>query len=423
MANNIFKEATFNFIGHINFGKEPLSIKNARKDGTGNLYRKKLGIGIKHSTYCPFLSMEVLQDGMNPENFKVFSLDNKLVEVPYGMTTNPEVMAKIADFTKITIDLETDFEKKKEYTSLIYKVRNHEFRLSELEKKKENEGITTEEETAIEEHKAKIEEYNAEIAEKATNRYTFIMKDAIDFVNSNLPEMKKHKVRVSGNAVNNYYNDVNKLQYVPKIIEYVPDDTPTCLKVEATVFFENKAMINDEKNKKIMVNGYLPETRRKVTKLYPTMFIIDYNKLDLSQKSHQTALEFMKSTFEGKDKKSVYRVLVDIDVIDGAEAKEFTEDDLTKEQKQAIELGFNTFEDFKPKNLIYGSNIVEYRVVKPILKEEYSSGAVVAFANKDLINYLPNSEPVNEPQKEEKKEEPAPTENSQSFDLDSLFGA
>ena len=153
------------------------------------------------------------------------------------------------------------------------------------------------------------------------------------------------------------------------------------------------------------------------------MFIIDYNKLDLSQKSHQTALEFMKSTFECKDKKSVYRVLVDIDVIDGAEAKEFTEDDLTKEQKQAIALGFNTFEDFKPKNLIYGSNIVEYRVVKPVLKEEYSSGAVVAFASKDLINYLPNTEPVAEQQKEEKKEEPAPTENSQSFDLDSLFGA
>nr|DAQ97633.1 MAG TPA: hypothetical protein [Caudoviricetes sp.] len=423
MANNIFKEATFNFIGHINFGKEPVSIKNARKDGTGNLYRKKLGVGIKHSTSCPFLSMEVLQDGMNPEKFKVLGLDNKLVEVPYGITTNPDVMAKIADYTKITIDLETDFEKKKEYVSLIYKVRSHEFKLGELEKKKESEGLTTEEETAIEEHKAKIEEYNAEIAEKATNRHTFIMKDAIDFINANLPEMKKHKVRVTGNAVSNYYNDVNKLQYVPKTIEYVPDDTPTCLKVEATVFFEKKAMIDDEKNKKVMVNGYLPETRKKVTKLYPTMFVIDYNKLDLSQESHQTALDFMKSTFEGKDKKSVYRVLVDIDVIDGAEVKEFTEADLTKEQKQAIALGLYTFEDFKPKNPSYGANIAEYRVVKPVLKEEYSSGAVVAFASKDLVTYLPNSEPVAEPPKEEKNEEPAPAENSQSVDLDALFGA
>ena len=192
MANNIFKEATFNFIGHINFGKEPLSIKNARKDGTGNLYRKKLGIGIKHSTYCPFLSMEVLQDGMNPENFKVFSLDNKLVEVPYGMTTNPEVMAKIADFTKITIDLETDFEKKKEYTSLIFKRMNH---------------IMKKDEEKTDEDLSKIEEYTKQIKEIATNRKEFCtMNDVIDFIEKAFPIMKDKQVKVTGSVKNNYYN-------------------------------------------------------------------------------------------------------------------------------------------------------------------------------------------------------------------------
>lgn len=424
MAVNIFKEATFNFIGHINFGKEALTIKNARKDGTGNLYRKKLGIGIRHLTSCPFLDMEILQEGMNPEKIGVMGLDNKVVSVPYNLTTDEGVMSRIADYTKVTIDLETDFEKKKEYMSLIFKVRNHEYKLDTLNKKKESEGLTTEEETELEEHKTKIEEYNKEISEKATNRHVFIMKDAIEFINANLPEMKKHKVRVTGNANCNYFNDVNKLKYVPKVIEYVSDDTPTQLKVELTAFFEKKATVDNEKDKKVMVNVYLPETRKKVTKLYPTMLIIDYNKLDLTQESHKTILDFMKAIFDAKDKKSVYRMPIEIDVVDGAEEKEFSEADLTKEQKQAIALGFNKLEDFKPKNNGYLPSVVEYRVVRPLLKDEFSSGAVVSLASKDLPTYLPDaSAPAVEDKKDEPKTEPQAEENkTDNVDLNALFG-
>lgn len=424
MAVNIFKEATFNFVGHINFGKEALTIKNARKDGTGNLYRKKLGIGIRHLTSCPFLDMEILQEGMNPEKIGVMGLDNKVVSVPYNLTTDEGVMSRIADYTKVTIDLETDFEKKKEYMSLIFKVRNHEYKLDTLNKKKESEGLTTEEETELEEHKTKIEEYNKEISEKATNRHVFIMKDAIEFINTNLPEMKKHKVRVTGNANCNYFNDVNKLKYVPKVIEYVSDDTPTQLKVELTAFFEKKATIDNEKEKKVMVNVYLPETRKKVTKLYPTMLIIDYNKLDLTQESHKTILDFMKAIFDAKDKKSVYRMPIEIDVVDGAEEKEFSEADLTKEQKQAIALGFNKLEDFKPKNNGYLPSVVEYRVVRPLLKDEFSSGSVVSLASKDLPTYLPDaSAPTVEDKKDEPKAEPQAEENkTDNVDLNALFG-
>ena len=420
---NIFKEATFNFVGNINFGKEPLTIKNARKDGKGTFFKKKLGVGIKHKTFCPFLSMEVLQEGVNPEKIKVLSKDNKLVEIPYAMTTNEDVMNRVADFTKVIVDLETDFEKKKEYMALIFKVRNHEFKLDNLLKKKEEEGLTTEEETEITEHQAKIAEYNAEISEKATNRHVFIMKDAIDFVNANLPEMKKHKIKVTGNANCNYYNDNNKLQFVPKTIEYVEDSTPTQLKVEAVMFFGAKAVIDNSKDKKFMISGYLPQTRKQKTTLYPTMFVVDYSKLDLEQESQKKSLDFFKTVFDISDKKSIYRMLIDIDIVDGAEVKEFTEADLTPIQKQAIALGFSTFEDYKPKNQTYGANITEYRVVKPLLKDEYAGGAVVSFATQNLADYLPSDE---EPVKENPTPVETPKEEPKANPLDAfdgLFGA
>ena len=427
MAKSIFTQAKFNFIGHINYGQTPKVIQNARKDGKGNLYKTKLGIGIKHNSSCPFLQMEVLHDGKEPEKIKVIGLDGKtLVEVPYNMTNTPEVMSRVADFTKITIDLETDFEKKKEYMGLIYKIRNHEFKVSELEKKKEYEGLTTEEEAELEEHKAKIEIYKQEVSEKATNRHEFIMKDAIDFINENLPEMKKHKVRVLGDARSNYYNDVNKFQYIPKIIEYVPNDTENQLKIEATVFFDKNSIIDKDKEKKILINGYVPETKKKVTTLYPTLFVLDYNKLDLTLESHQSILDFMKGTFKVKDKKSVYRVPLDIELIDGAEEKEFTEADLTKEQKQLIELGFNTIDDFKPKNKQFGENKVEYRMIKPILKDDFASGAVVSFALKDLVSYLPKDESDasedDTPNNNEQDVEDS-SSNSNGVDLDALFGS
>jgi hypothetical protein len=43
-----------------------------------------------------------------------------------------------------------------------------------------------------------------------------------------------------------------------------------------------------------------------------------------------------------------------VNYVEGAEEVEFDESQLTATQKEAIELGLNTIDDFKPRNSIFG---------------------------------------------------------------------
>ena len=50
-----------------------------------------------------------------------------------------------------------------------------------------------------------------------------------------------------------------------------------------------------------------------------------------------------------------------------------------KTQKEQIEFGLATAEQFKPKSAIRGSNIVEYRLLRPLVElDGFSDGAVLA---------------------------------------------
>lgn len=379
----LFNQAKFSFIGEVVSAKEPVSRKRLNEKSAW--FKTRMSIGVKADTNSQFLHMEYLHEE-NPTTFKLFDKDGKPFDVNVNDTTSEAVLSKVMDVAKITIDLETDQDKKKEYTSLIYKVRNHEKEISNIKKQ---DSISAEDETKIAELQEKINTYNNQIKELADNRVQFChMKDVINHMNSKLPELAGKKVRVTGNVKCNYYNGKNTLQYVPTFIEIVPNETESILLMTAEIFYDKDSVMDDAKEKKMVVNGYITDRLNKQDKLFPITIGLDYTAVDETNQAHMNFLTFMRSTFDITDKKQVHKTKALIKIINGAEVVEFTEDCLTDRQKMQIAIGQKTLDDFKPKGNIYGNRVQELRLYEPVLTGDFDNGAIEVFPVKELEDYI-----------------------------------
>lgn len=377
MANNLFKNGVFNFTGVLGFGNEPLTTK---KMGSSDWNKTKLGISVRNGSNSQFLSLEYIHsDKVKTTKIMTKELDengkNKSIEVQLSDTYKPEIVNQAADFMKTVIDLEEDFEKKKEYTSLLFKIRNHE-----MKEEKTQEDLD------------KIKEYSEQVKELANNRIELChMQDVIKYLNEMLPSLKGKKVRVTGQVKSNYYNGTNRLQYVPNFIELVPEDTEEQLKVTLDFFFDKEGIDDDAKSKKMYVNGYIGEKIKKDDKLIPLQVVVDYTKINEEDEQHKMMLDFMKGIFKVKDKKQVHKIRLIISAVNGAEVVEFSEEQLTEKQKMAISLGLNKLEDFKPRGNTYGERVQELRVINADFKN-YVDGAIEVFETETLSNYLVNTD-------------------------------
>lgn len=409
---SMFNNAKFMFVGELGYGNEPMSVSRM---GESEWFKDRLAVSIRNGQNSPYLSMEYIHKGQTESEVKLMTNEKddegktKWITVKADETELEETMKLIPDFMKVTIDLETDFDKKKEYTSLIFKKRNHEIENNKLLKQEE---LSDAEKYKIEDNKNKIEEYSNQIKELALNRKEFIMKDAIKFLNSALPALKGLKVKVTGQPTINYYKGKASLQYVPSMIEIVPNDTDNCLKVWTDVFYSKDDVDDDKKEKKMTINTYMGQRKGGQDKLYPVPIIFDYTKYDENIEEHKMLLDYQKSTFETKNKKVYYRHNVELNVVEGAEIVEFDESKLTDKQKLQIKMGLSKLEDFKPRGNIYGNRIHELKFFKAILKDDFADGAIEAFDVKDLGDYLESDDSdikkedvkVEDESKEEKKE-------------------
>lgn len=388
--NKLFRNTLFELVGEINHGETPM-VTNKLSE-TSKYSRTRLNIGIKNGSNSQFLNMEYIHE---VNNFKTVKLvdkeDYKLFDVNVADTIKPEILEKVADFTKIIIDLEQDQDIKSERAKLFFKRKNH---------------LDKEEQT--EEDKAKIEEYTKQIEELSSNRFEFAhMKDVIPFLNAKLPELKGKKVRAKGRAEVNYYNGKTNLQFKPSLIEIVPEETNNMLTMYTDVFFDKDGVTDIKDEKKIIVNGYIGAMKSKKETLYPIDLVVDYSKVNQEDETQLIFLELARDIFKIRDKKSVHKNAVAIGIINGREEKEFDESCLTELQRKQVLAGLRKVEDFKPRNGVQGDKIQELRVFMADA-EVMPEGAIDVFPIRELAEYLPNDDgdkTEKEVKKQPKKEE------------------
>ena len=411
MAKNekMYNKGRFVFVGDPIFGRDNV-VTTAKLNATSEWNKTRLNFGVKVGNNSQFLTTEYLHsDKVN--KIKLFDKEGKEFEVPLNETNNPELLNRV--YTKITVNLETDQEVKKQYNSLVFKKRNHEIKQEQTE-----------------DDIQKIKEYTEQLEEFSSNVANFIhMKDFINFINASQEVIKGHKIKVTGEVKSNFYNNTNHLQFIPKNVEFVlGDDVKEELTVYMDIFFDKDAIDDDKKEKKMFVNGYVGETVRKADKLFPTQVIFDYSKADLENEKQKALVDFVKGFFEVKNKKVLHRLPVICQVINGAEVVEFDESQLTDKQKTAIALGLATLDQYKPKGSIFGERVSFIKVIQPDLKLS-PEGVIESIDLDELVNYLPSDDSdkkvedmKKEDKKETKEEEKKDNEIDQNDMMRALFG-
>lgn len=279
------------------------------------------------------------------------------IQIPFkDRLTSPKI-AEIAEFKKFIVDLEKP---------------NRRFELQKLADKIHEGGEVTDEELAKVELTSKDEITDA-LEKSKKKRHEFISEwDFVDFIKKVI-ESDKYKdslFYIKGNGEYSYSDKNQRFyeSYVPTRIYLAAPNAEQSSTATLNIIFNHESlddMSADEKHK-YYVNGYMMQydNNRKENLPVPVTIAIPIGDDEKSQKwAERVKHKFM---FEDDDESfKEYGVIVNM--LNGAQRVEITEDMLTDEQKEDIEFGLITLDDIR-KDLggsAYGDRIREYQFVKP----------------------------------------------------------
>lgn len=410
---------TFEFTGELGFAKEPLKVKIF--DSGWNKHSFSFAIN-ESKTNNAYVSMEAgLNVGNGKPNFAYTSSkglfgeeSNHNVKVPWDDRLDNSIVDNAPDFRKTIIDLTPPEISKDEFFNTKRDIYN-------LETK----------ENPTEEDKDKLIALYDKVREILPERKEFINTyDAIQYFMSKLEQYKGKKFRVKGNIEKSHWNGKFYTNYVPSSIELVSDEERNKLGLQLDLFFTKDALDDSDFNKEIVLrfDTYIlsRDNAQKKDVFFPLPTVLNASKLDLDNPKHVGRVELIKKMLNGKSNKKVYHMAFDAKVFRGADSVEFTEKDLTTLQKECIELGINTLEDFKPKGGLLGETVNEIRLTSPIINKisegnDFSDGVVeTSFEVTDLVYKAPETN-YTPPEKEADVKNDDTTEEIEFDELDDLL--
>lgn len=401
-------QTNFNFTGKLfipaadsrnPFAVDTSWIKKVR-GGEREIPAIKMNFGIRETdANMGFVSLYASKD--SSQDIIVHTVDGNTLSVPWEERDNYVDVA--ANFMKYTVDL-ADPDEKNRYREAI---RSGDY--SEID-------CSTEDAAKL------------KLSELYDMRKEFITSyDFVNYLREVLPTYEG-KITVTGQVRRRYYNNEYTDNFEPRAVYAAGSDAKNKLSMRLD-FVYNKDGVEKakyESDKKIFVNGYVYQWINAVdkNKLMPLQLIFDASKYDLTNERHKKLLDY-KMKYVDIGHETFQELSWEVRIINGAETVPFTEDMLTDAQREQVELGLKSLEDFKPRGNIYGERIREYRLAEPILKGRFENGFVdTEYTADDLetLMYKPNKvENVSSLDVEAKaKTEPAKTTEPE-IDDDDLF--
>ena len=230
------------------------------------------------------------------------------------------------------------------------------------------------------------------------DRKEFIAEaDVIDYVSEHLEDLKNGRYTVTGNMKRSEYKgrfyDGFEIQNIYKVKDEDGDAAKkrkSELRITGVVYL-NKDSFDTElwkSEKRLKIRAFTSEYNKDLKKnqFVPIELIFDCGKVDFENEKHRKLVNFKlknigaQLTDDNKIKPIIKSKYVSMNIalkyINGAEEVEFDASQLTETQKEAIELGLKTLDDFKPHGKIFGDNIVEYRFININLLGDYENGYV-----------------------------------------------
>lgn len=280
------------------------------------------------------------------------------ITIPFKERLTSPRIAEVAEFKKYIFDLEKPgrrygLEKAAERLKEGRNLTDEELKNLGLE----NESEVTE---ALEMSKKK--------------RYEFITKwDYAEFIKKVIDSGKYSDAKffIRGNGEYSYSENNERVyeSYVPTRIYLAADDAEESSTATVNILFNSESLdtMSADEKKKYYVNGWMMEydNNRRGNIPVPVTVTIPLPGEDADQKAKRR-VESLKHKF-AVDDESIKEYGVVVNMLNGAQKTEITEDMLTDEQRDDLECGLITMDDIRAElgGSVYGERIREYEFVKP----------------------------------------------------------
>lgn len=291
------------------------------------------------------------------------------ITIPFKDRLTSKRLAEVAEFKKFVFDLEEPGRR--------YKLKNM------VDAIKEGKSVTDEQlkEVGLEDVADVAKAYE----DSVKKHHEFIYEgDFIDFIkkviDSGKYTDKKFLIKGSGNYSYSESNQRVYENYIPNRIYLAADNAEPYGKATINLLFSSESLddMSVEEKGKYYVNGWSMEydNNRKANIPVPTT-------ITFSAEDEKKAKALVKK-FTVEDE-SIKELGVEVNMLNGAQRMEITEDMLTDEQKEDLEYGFITMDDIRAElgGNVYGERIHEYQFSK--IARGFSKGAnVTAYTVEDM---------------------------------------
>lgn len=278
------------------------------------------------------------------------------IQIPFKERLTSPRLAEIAEFKKFIIDLEQPGRR--------YKLQNM------ADKLHEGKELTDEELKAV--GLESKDDVITALEKSNKKRHEFISEwDYIDFIKKVIGSEKyKDKLFfIRGNGDYQYSDNQQKVyeSYIPTRIYLAADDAEPSSTATINIIFNSESLdeMSVEEKGKYYVNGHMMEydQNRKANIPVPVTIVISVPEDD--EKGKKKAEAFKHKFMVDDDTYKEYGAIVNM--LNGAQKTEITEDMLTDEQREDLDLGIITMDDIRAEigGNVYGDRIREYQLVKP----------------------------------------------------------
>lgn len=299
------------------------------------------------------------------------------LKIPFkGRLTSPK-LAEVAEFKKFIFDLEKP---------------NRRYKLEKAaEKVKEGTNLTDEElkELGIESEV----DINDALDKSNKKRHEFISEwDFAEFIKKVIDSGKysDKKFYIKGNGDYSYSDNKQQVyeSYVPQRIYLADDDADEYSTATIKMIFNSDSLddMSVEEKGKYYVNGYMFEYDRNRKSNIPVSVTLTIPvAADDADDKAKKKVEAIKHKFMVDD--DTYKELgVEVNMLNGAQKVEITDDMLTDEQKEDLDCGLITLDDIRADlgGSVYGDRVQEYQFKK--IARGYTKGRVdTVYTNDDMI--------------------------------------
>lgn len=228
---------------------------------------------------------------------------------------------------------------------------------------------------------ASYRKYIVDLGDDHGGRQEFITAyDMIEHLREYLPDYNG-RVVVTGQFTRDWY--AKKKMYFSKFrvqnVFAAPEECKNRLLLTMDLFY-NKASLDDsdfDESKKMTLDCYIEQyiNKDEGRKYVPIQVVFSGAKYDLENEKYKKLFDYKMKYIKVKNKNMVH-IPWEIVLLRGAEEAEFDESMLTDSQREQVELGIKTVDDFRPKGNVYGDRIDEFRLFEPKLEGNYADGVL-----------------------------------------------